>query len=671
MHTDRPLVLENHSRIHIVGGGPAGSFLAIHLLREARKALKTFEITIIDQGLLSESAPPQKSCRLKGCNFCAGVISPSLYDALIKDDIIIPQNVISETFSHIWIHGQWKNFPLKVPQEQRLCSVFRGILPPGRKKISFGFDNFLLEKAGENGAAFMPGVVESFNFSNTRHPRLVVKSPRGDLSTIESDFVCLCCGVNGTNTIKTSPLFSAFKKLNPEFHPPRVRPALIFEMMPGQEYIKKYLDKELYLIVSGSKKLHLEHIAIVPKGEYLSVALMGKSIDKAVFPNDIQDIIRAFFALAHIKAILPDMTPDTARIACSCTPMMAITPSKSSSIDRISMAGDALGARLYRDGLYSAFISARIIAKAAVNKGVDKNNLQKANETIIQWLRKDNLYCKRMFGIMQKTLKSNILSRILYQTFATEMKFKQIGSWPLGRLLWKIGSGSAEYKNIFRELLDFQVLKSFTIGTFKTFRNILTEYFFGLSWGEYGRYPTVILKDKRKAMKKSIQEPLGITLDDSPQMERMYAIKIRASSEKIFAQLAAFGEKQAKFLQLRFVDVKRTQGLANHVGSVVTYHLKNSPISMDIRLVKSLPGKTLLYEPQELFTTRGVLLFDITPTRDGNHRLIIYTAFDYKQGKRVGSRIFFWLFKHLFPDYAHDVVWNHAVCTIKAEAEKK
>jgi hypothetical protein len=205
----------------------------------------------------------------------------------------------------------------------------------------------------------------------------------------------------------------------------------------------------------------------------------------------------------------------------------------------------------------------------------------------------------------------------------------------------------------------------------KTLRNIWTEAFFGLEWESYGRYPSVVLKEKRNYIKASISGPLGISLAGQPEMERMYAVKIRASAKTIFRELGRFGEAQGKFLRLRFVDVKRVSGEANREGAVVRYRLSRLPVAMDIRLGKSIEGKTLFYEPSELFTSRGRLLFDITPTRDGNNRLVIYTAFDFKKGRNPVSKLFWKGFKHLFPDYAHDVVWNHAICCIKAEAEKR
>jgi hypothetical protein len=330
-----------------------------------------------------------------------------------------------------------------------------------------------------------------------------------------------------------------------------------------------------------------------------------------------------------------------------------------------------LGARFYRDGLFSAFVSAQALAKTVIHKGVNKKSLSDGYDRVVKWLEKDNRYGRLVNSLIQTALKSRILSRILYQTFATEMKFKKRDKWALGNVLWNIGSGAADYDRIFQQLISVRVLLSVLRGAFKTFRNILTELFFGLKWEEYGRYPTVILKDKRDYYKKSIAAPLGITLDASPEMERMYAIKIRASSRMIFEELCKFGDAEAKFLNLRFFDVRRISGSPNQVGSVVRYRLKKLPVSMDIRLVRCIPGKTLLYEPEELFSRHGKLLFDIAPTKDGNNRLVIYTAFDFKSGKTILGRIFWKFFKHIFPDYAHDVVWNHAICCIKKETEKR
>ena len=662
--------LKDKSRILVIGSGPAGSFFAIHLLREAKKAKKTVRVTLIDKRATQNF--PKAEWTLQGCNFCAGVISPRLYNELNKTNLKLPWEVVCTEFSHIWIHGLWKNFPLKVPSPQKLCSVFRGVLPLDRKGQGKGFDNFLLEKAVEAGADVTPGTVETISYTDSRNPLVTMKSPVGKIITIESDFVCIATGMNAP--VKTghtrNRLLKSYQILNPLFRPPEVRPALVVELKPGRAYLKKYMNKELYLIVTGSKQLRLDHIVLVPKREYLTIALSGKSIDMANFPEDTHQIIRQFLSLSHIQAILPLITPDITPITCSCSPRMVVSPSVSPFEDRISMVGDAMGARLYRDGLYSAFISAQSLAQTVIHTGVDKKNLEQGNRWLLQWIKKDNGYGKLIFGLIQVILKSKFLSRILYQTFATEMKFKKMDKWPLGKVLWQIGSGGADYGEIIQDLMRISVFCSVLTGGIKTLRNVLTEIFFGLNWEAYGRYPTVVLKEKRDYIKQSISAPLGIKLDTAPEMERMYSIKIRASSSAIFNELGKFGNHETKFLKLRFVAVRRISGLPNQVGSVIRYKLKALPISMDIRLVRCLPNKALVYDPQALFINQGKLLFDITPTKDGNNRLVIYTAFNFRKGQGKIRQSFWKLFQHLFPDYAHDVVWNHAICCIKAQAER-
>ena len=60
----------------------------------------------------------------------------------------------------------------------------------------------------------------------------------------------------------------------------------------------------------------------------------------------------------------------------------------------------------------------------------------------------------------------------------------------------------------------------------------------------------------------------------------------------------------------------------------------------------------------------------LRPTRDGNRRLCIYAAFDYKKGKGLASRIMWRSARFLFPEFVHDVVWNHALCTMKEDVER-
>jgi flavin-dependent dehydrogenase len=663
--------LQKGSKIIVIGGGPAGALFAIHLLTHATQAGLEICVTLIDKKVIQPAG--KLPCTLTGCNSCAGIISPRLNNALEKSGLSLPNELVCEKFSHIWIHGLWKNFPLKLPSNQHMYSVFRGALPLDREKQTDGLDSFLLNQARTRGAAVMTGEVTDIHATVPEKPRVTVVDGSGKATVIEADFVAIATGIQPLqgDVRERDPVFRSFRRINPGFTPPNTRPALICELKPGRAYLRSYMHKEIYFIVSGSKKLGLDHVSLVPKGDYLTMALVGDRIDKASSPKESRKIIQDLLLQPHCRTILPHITLDNTPVTCSCTSYMVTAPSKRAVCDRIAVVGDALGSRLYRDGLYSAFVSAAALAETVINKGVDEKSLASGYERVIHWLRTDTDAARRVIGWIQSVLKSPFLSRILYQTFATEMKRKDRSQRPVGKVLLDVGSGVADYADVYKNLLRTSVLLSLLRGTVKTIRNILTERFFGISWADTGRYPTVILKEKRDYFKKKIAAPLGITLAAAPEMERMYALKIRAPADLIFEELGKFGEAGSRFLNLRFLNVKRTAGLPNTVGAVVSYRLKRTPLAMDICLVRAIPGRTLLYEPSELFAQNGKLIFDIAPTKDGNNRLVIYTAFDFKRGRTVAGRLFWRFFKGIFPDYAHDVVWNHAACCIKRDAEKR
>jgi len=276
-----------------------------------------------------------------------------------------------------------------------------------------------------------------------------------------------------------------------------------------------------------------------------------------------------------------------------------------------------------------------------------------------------------VFGVSRVAFTRPVVGRITYQAFATECKVRDEGSRPLSVVLWKIASGTADYQEVLREMCGYGVLRSIFIGAAVTLRNVALEVFLGLNWGEYGRYPTVVLREKRGALKERFASSLGMELAKSPDFERMYVIKIRSSEDEIMEELAKFGQPNAKFLDLRFIQVRRTQGVPNQVGSVIRYRIPLVGLDAELRLTKRIGFETLLYQLDERLVDHGTLIFNIAPTKDGNRKLSIYTAFDYKRGNGFAGRIVWEAARVLFPGFVHDVVWNHALCTIKEEVERK
>jgi hypothetical protein len=150
----------------------------------------------------------------------------------------------------------------------------------------------------------------------------------------------------------------------------------------------------------------------------------------------------------------------------------------------------------------------------------------------------------------------------------------------------------------------------------------------------------------------------------------MYEIKIRGSEIEIMEQLAKYGQPGARFVKLRFFRTRQIHGTPNEVGSVIRYKIPFLRLGAELKLTKKVRFETLLYQADERLVDNGKIIFNVAPTRDGNRRLCIYAAFDYKKGKSLVGRMMWTVARSLFPGFVHDVVWNHALCTMKEDVER-
>jgi hypothetical protein len=180
----------------------------------------------------------------------------------------------------------------------------------------------------------------------------------------------------------------------------------------------------------------------------------------------------------------------------------------------------------------------------------------------------------------------------------------------------------------------------------------------------------VIMKEKRGDVKRAIEDGLGIKMDESPDFERMYEIKIRALPGRVFDELGKFGDERRNYLKLRSLEIKRLSGLPNEMGSLIEYRLKYINMTLRMRLANLVPDRVLLYAVDEKLADRGKLIFDIERRGDGNCGLVLYAAFDFKKGGTLLGSVYWKLFKILFPAFLHDIFWNHALCRIKEDVER-
>ena len=135
------------------------SFFAIHLLRKAKRLGRNIKVVIVEKRGPTDRNSDDFQCR--GCNFCAGLISPRFNKTLSEHGLVVPEEMIQESINYVWIQGQWKNFRLRVPKEVKMYSVFRGSLPR-REGRPGGFDGFLLRETVKKGARILYGKARPF-----------------------------------------------------------------------------------------------------------------------------------------------------------------------------------------------------------------------------------------------------------------------------------------------------------------------------------------------------------------------------------------------------------------------------------------------------------------------------------------------------------------------------
>lgn len=670
----RHLSLPDPATIAVVGGGPAGCFFTISVLDRARQLGRQVQV------LLLEKKPECRGCGepgtavyREGCNHCAGGISPRLIDVLHDAGIPLPEEIVAGQMRSLAIHGDWKSIELPVPEGRGMLAVFRGSRPKSRPDRQLTFDSHLLAQAVQKGAQVI--TAEVCRLEHGREGRAVVtfraaNAPGGREEQIEVDFVVVAAGVNSERGggLEADSLLRCLRGIIPGFRPPQVRRTLICELQDKEETLR-CLQGQVHFAQYGSRDLRIEMSSLIPKGRYLTVALIGPEVDAPHACSD-RDLIERFMRLPHIQRLLPRSAAFTP--ACLCSPRMTVGTATRPFGERVAVIGDLAVSRLYKDGIYSAYLTASALAGAVLEDGIDAKSLRKAYWPVVRKLKIDNRYGELVFLISRFTFSRPVLSRILYQAVITERKSKPRERRRLADMLWQIASGDQPYRSIFFSMFHpLSIARIVSGGALVTARNYAIERLFGLKWESLGRYPTGVAREDVKAKRR---ETLGIARIElrgpTPEMERMYSIRIRAPQHGIWRELGRFGD-DCEFFKPRMVRVVRTSGLANEVGSILEYVVALRCLGFRMVLETAIEDRLLVYRILDGFPRGGILVFDILPAERQTCLLSIYVAFDFPRGSGLIGKSMWRAFRALFPAFVHDVLWNQSLCKLKALVEEQ
>ncbi|MEN8131803.1 MAG: hypothetical protein ABFS45_16765 [Pseudomonadota bacterium] len=439
--------LQDHDKVLILGGGPAGCSAAMYL----KKMKPTLQVIVLDnrnEKAMSTGGPGS-------CKGCVGGISGFLLDQLKTDfNIILPKHLInnqvsSVRFINLLDRHRETCFEIDIAKDLRgiwdppnmdsvLVSVGNGkgkYNHPEGKNISFDF--FLRSKASEMGVEFINGYVNAIqvpedpadevkvNFTRKRlkstliwykkyqHGKISVDPNKQSKNHKEIDNAALVVNATGLNSRNRIEL-SHYNTKDDTLRPAPAKRATgkimgIFDIDIEQEYLQKKFGNTIcvYGGIKGTNAIVAAPKYLQKGGSWLTIAILldrdiepeydntcadehcTKSIPHS-FRNEMKSIRDNFLHKSGLGKHLN--LQNIKKSTCRCAPIIPHNVSEKPYGNRYIEVGDSSGAMKYgRNGIPYAFNSAKRAMEAAVSIGVSEKDFKTHyDKTFIAPIRRDN-----------------------------------------------------------------------------------------------------------------------------------------------------------------------------------------------------------------------------------------------------------------------------------------
>jgi flavin-dependent dehydrogenase len=417
--------LVNGSRVAVVGGGPAGSFFAYFLLEMAAMVDLELEVDVYEPRDYTKPGPAS-------CNTCGGIISESLVQLLATEGISLPDSVVQRGLDSYVLHTAGNpdvhiDNPL---QEKRIAAVHRGAGPRGIREVKWrSFDGYLQGLTVEKGAEIVQKRVDSVTWDGGR-PQ--VKTRDGHVSTY--DFLVGAVGVN-------TAAAKAFEGLGLKYKPPKVTRTYISEFFLGHESVEEHLGNSMHVFLLDLPRLKFS--ALIPKGDYVTLCLLGEDIDAA--------LVQAFLDTPEVQRCFPSTWEKPADF-CHCSPRMNIEAAVEPFSDRVVFIGDCGVSRLYKDGIGAAYRTAKAAAVAAAFQGISAEDFRAHYWPACRSLDIDNKIGTVVFIATHFIQRLGFARRAVVRMVVAEQQ-KRGKSRRMSTVLWDTFTGSAPYRDILIRLI--------------------------------------------------------------------------------------------------------------------------------------------------------------------------------------------------------------------------
>ena len=365
-----------------------------------------------------------------GCNHCGGIVSESLVQRLATEGIILPDDVVQRGIESYTLHMDVGDVKIATPlMEKRIAAIYRGNGPRNSEPTdTHSFDGYLLQLAQEKGA----NVVQSLVTDVRRHDDSM-QVHCADQHSNSYDLVVVATGVN-------SRLTEILEDQTREFRRPGRTKTFICEFHLGRKVIRETFGPSMHVFLLDIPRL--EFAALIPKGDYVTLCLLGDHID--------EELMDQFFGSPEVQNCFPGA--EIPRHVCHCYPRINIKAARPAFGDRMVMIGDSGTTRLFKDGIGAAYRTAKAAAKTAIFHGIRAEDFKTHYAPLCNGINKDNQLGKLVFGFGSLVQKARFARRGVLRMTVHEQN-KPGSSRRMSGVLWDLFSGSAPYTDVFLRTL--------------------------------------------------------------------------------------------------------------------------------------------------------------------------------------------------------------------------
>ena len=341
---------------------------------------------------------------------------------LATEGINLPPTVVQRGIYSYVLHMDAGSVEIESPvEEQRIAAIYRGNGPRTAVDMPWdSFDGYLQQMCEKEGAR----IVHQLVIGLEREAELPVVRTREGSTTY--DLVTVACGVNSN--------FHLLLGDDSIIGKPTTSRTFITEFEMGAEQILETLGDSMHVFLLNLP--HLEFAALIPKGDYVTLAMLGEDID--------EKLVRDFLQSPAVKKAFPtDFIP----AVCMCAPVININGPERPFGDRVVLIGDAGVTRLYKDGIGAAYRTAKAAAETAIIHGVSAKDFEAHYLPACQTIRTDNKFGRLIFFFTVAVRKSKFLRRSVLRMTSREQG--RPGRRHMSSVLWNMFTGSAPYRDVF------------------------------------------------------------------------------------------------------------------------------------------------------------------------------------------------------------------------------